>query len=173
MDFETFGFSVPIPLIDNTRPYDQVPFQFSVHTVESLDATPAHVAWLWDGAGDPRPPFVRQLKAAVGTKGSIVVYNQNFEATRLRECAVICPEYAPWVDKAIGRLADLYCLFRNSAIYYPAQHGSASIKAVLPAVVGKSYNDLAIHDGGQASDEFLRVAEGKTHALRVGRLGMS
>ena len=34
---------------------------------------------------------------------------------------------------------------------------SASIKSVLPVLTGRSYADLEIQEGGQASLEFLRV----------------
>lgn len=170
MDFETFGFSVPIPLMDNTRPYDQVPFQFSVHALRSLDAKPKHTSWLWDGEGDPRPGFLANLKMALGGTGSVVVYNRAFEAARLKECVAVCPEHADWVAATQGRLVDLLDLFRNFSVYYPSQHGSASIKAVLPALTGQSYADLPISDGGQASGEFLRVTFGTVAAEEKARV---
>lgn len=160
MDFETFGHLLPIPLIDNTRPYDQVPFQFSVHVLQSLDSEPTHHSWLWDGGGDPRPKFLEQLRTALGDKGSIVVYNQAFECARLRECAAVLPNRARRVDGVLNRIVDLLAPFRAFAVYYPSQHGSASLKAVLPALTGKSYEDMVISEGDEASEEFVRVTFG-------------
>lgn len=160
IDFETFGFTLPIPILDNTHPYNQIPFQFSVHVLESPDVTPAHHSWLWDGDGDPRPEFLKQLRRVLGSKGSVVVYNKVFESTRLRECAKVLHDYAEWVDDILERIVDLYALFRHFSVYYPSQHGRASMKAILPPLTGKSHDDLVISDGAQASEEFMRVMFG-------------
>jgi hypothetical protein len=160
MDFETFGFNMPIPMLDNTHPYGQVPFQFSVHVLQSPDSEPTHHSWLWDGEGDPRPKFLKQLKASLGEEGSIVVYNQGFECSRLRESSEVCPDYVNWVDEVVDRIVDLLPPFRSFGVYYPSQHGSASLKKVLPALTGKNHADLEISEGGEASDEFMRVTFG-------------
>jgi hypothetical protein len=47
--------------------------------------------------------------------------------------------------------------FRNFDYYSPAQHGSASMKDVLPALCGVDYGDLFIRDGSAASRAFLRM----------------
>ena len=155
LDFETF--MTAIPLLDNSRPYQQVPFQFSLHTLADLAQEPKHYSWLWDGKDDPRRLMLEQLKELLGHEGSIVIYNIAFEPARLREAAEAYPDYAEWVKGIKERIIDLMAPFKSYAVYYPCQHGSASIKAVLPALTGKSYDDLAISDGGTASDEFLRV----------------
>jgi hypothetical protein len=160
MDFETFGFRMPIPIIDDTRPYGHVPFQFSVHVLQSPNSEPTPHSWLWDGQGDPRPEFLERLKAAIGKEGAIVVYNQAFENTRLKECAEVYPDHASWVEGAVSRIVDLYPPFGSFAVYHPSQHGSASMKAVLPALTDKSYEDMEISEGGQASGEFMRVTFG-------------
>ena len=161
LDFETFGMGVPIPMLDDSRPYQQIPFQFSLHIQREPGSNLEHISWLWDGNGDPRPEFMKQLKKSLGHRGSIVVYNQSFECTRLRECAELLPGYAGWLKKTLKRVVDLLAPFRSFAVYHPDQHGSASIKAVLPAWTGKGYDDLDISDGGQASDEFMRITYGE------------
>lgn len=75
----------------------------------------------------------------------------------MRECVEAYPRFSARLDAVLARIVDLYAPFRAFAVYYPAQHGSASLKKVLPAVTGKDYEALAIQDGGQASDEFKRV----------------
>jgi hypothetical protein len=54
-------------------------------------------------------------------------------------------------------MVDLLKPFRAFRYYAPGQNGSASMKAVLPALAGRSYDHLAIQEGGTASLEFLRV----------------
>ncbi|MHB8522265.1 MAG: DUF2779 domain-containing protein [Limisphaerales bacterium] len=77
LDFETFATA--IPLFDGVRPYEQIPFQFSLHVVRSPGAKPEHFSFLADGRSDPRPEFIGQLKAVVSSHGSVVVYNASFE----------------------------------------------------------------------------------------------
>jgi hypothetical protein len=158
LDFETFNTA--IPLFDGTRPYEQIPFQFSLHIVRKAGAKPEHRKFLAEGRGDPRVEFMRQLKSAVEPSGSIVVFNASFEKSRLKECAQVLPKYASWVVGVNGRIIDLLIPFRAFNFYHPNQCGSASMKMVLPALTGKGYEQLEIQEGGAASREFLRVTFG-------------
>ena len=81
LDFETFQTAVP--LIEGTRPYQQVPFQWSLHIQDSPGATPTHSGWLWDGGGDPRRLMLEGLERDIGPEGSVVAYNASFEKARL------------------------------------------------------------------------------------------
>ena len=93
----------------------------------------------------------------MGTKGSVIAYNAGFEMGILRKCAEVLPKYKKWVDSIEERIIDLLKPFQAFAYYHPAQDGSCSIKNVLPAMTGKSYDDLEIGDGGTASAEYYRV----------------
>ncbi|MEX0920212.1 MAG: DUF2779 domain-containing protein [Candidatus Pacearchaeota archaeon] len=158
LDFETFSTSVP--LFDGLKPYSQVCFQFSLHVVEEEGAEPKHYEFLYNGNKDPREDFVLALKKVLGDKGSIVVYNQSFEIGRLKELAEHFPEHKEWVESVLKRIIDLLIPFREFSYYNPKQEGSASLKAVLPAITGKSYKELdgSIKDGGTASVEFYNMA---------------
>jgi hypothetical protein len=155
LDFETFATA--IPMFNGLCPYTQVPFQFSLHIVESLGAEPTHVSFLADGKSDPRPEFMRNLVKSVGEQGTVVAYNASFELNCMRECCQFLPEHAVWLAQVEPRIVDLLKPFRDFHYYHPNQHGSASMKVVLPALTGKSYKDLAIQEGGAASLEYLRV----------------
>ncbi|MGO9308777.1 MAG: DUF2779 domain-containing protein [Spirochaetia bacterium] len=170
LDFETF--QTAIPMLDGTRPYQQVPFQFSLHIAERAGGPLQHHSWIWDGHGDPRGILLDELQRLIGPRGSIVAYGAAFEKTRLKECAEAHPEHGGWVHGVLGRVVDLLAPFRSYAVYFPAQAGSASMKRVLPALTGRSYRDLAIHEGGQASLEFKRITFGgapEEERLRVRR----
>lgn len=160
LDFETF--QTPIPLFDGLRPYDQVPFQFSLHVQQDPGAALQHHAFLADlrgGTADPRPEFLRRLRGHLGAAGSILAYNAAFEKRCLKECAEAYLEYLDWVeDNLLPRLVDLYAPFRAFHYYHPAQDGSASMKRVLPALTGWGYEEMEIGDGGTASAEFLRIS---------------
>ena len=159
LDFETFGTAVP--LFDEVRPYQQVPFQFSLHIVRSEGAKPEHRSYLSDGAVDPRPEILRLLKSLLGESGSVVAYNAAFEKRILQESCGACLEYSSWFKEVEGRIVDLLRPFRAFHYYHPDQRGSASIKSVLPAITGTGYEGMEIADGGTASLEFLRVTFGE------------
>ena len=103
---------------------------------------------------------MRQLRAALPESGSVVTYNAGFETGRLKACCELLPEFKPWLRKVTPRIVDLLLPFRGFRYYHPQQHGSASMKAVLPVLTGKGYDHLAIQEGGAASREFLRVTYG-------------
>jgi hypothetical protein len=50
--------------------------------------------------------------------------------------------------------------FRDFDYYHPEQKGSVSLKSVLPAVTGRSYDDLAINNGDDASLAYLTMTYG-------------
>ena len=104
---------------------------------------------------------MRQLRDMLPATGSVVAYNASFEIGRLNECCELLPEFKPWLKKVKPRIVDLLLPFRGFRYYHPQQHGSASMKAVLPAMTGQGYEYLAIQEGGAASREFLRVTFGK------------
>ncbi|MEQ1853547.1 MAG: DUF2779 domain-containing protein [Chthoniobacteraceae bacterium] len=168
LDFETFQTAIPI--FEHSRPYGQIPFQFSLHVLVAPGAEPVHHGFLAADQQDPRPALMTELQRRIGDEGSIVAYNMAFEMGRLRECAEFFPEFREWVDGLLPRFVDLFAPFRSAHYYHPAQHGSASLKAVLPALTGKTYDRLEIHDGGTASREFLRITFGKVSEAERSRV---
>jgi hypothetical protein len=131
---------------------------FSVHLVQTQGDTPVSMSFLADGTGDPRQEFMRKLGAAVGDRGTVVVYNRAFEMGVLKECVQAFPEFADWVAGVDRRIVDLLEPFRSFRFYHHRQEGSASMKKVLPALTGRGYEHLEIQDGQIASMEYLRVA---------------
>ena len=163
LDFETI--STAIQMFDGLKPHAQVPFQFSLHIVNEEGEKPKHFEYLYDGCADPRKEFLEKLQRVLGDEGSIVVYNKSFEKKVLEELAEFLLEYKKWVDKTILRLVDLYVPFKEFSYYNSKQQGSASLKAVLPAITSKSYDNLDIREGLTASIEFLRVTYDECNEL--------
>jgi len=158
MDFET-TFEA-IPPFKGMRPYQQMPFQFSVHVQDSPGGGLKHFSFLWRKPSDPRKNFIQVLKDCLGSQGSIVAYYFSFEKSRLNELVELFPEYKDWVDSILVRMVDLLEPFKKFHYYHASQKGSASIKKVLPAITGKGYEGMAISDGGEASLEYARVSNG-------------
>ncbi len=160
LDFETFQSAVPE--FDNTRPYQQVPFQFSLHIVREAGAAPEHHSYLSEGASDPRPEFLGLLRDRLGQDGPVICYNAAFERGITEAAVEVVPAFQGWWKKTEKRFVDLLVPFRSFAYYHPGQIGSASLKAVLPALTGGTgYEGLDICDGGQAAWEYRRVTFGK------------
>jgi len=153
MDFETFQPAVP--LYDNSKPYQQIPFQYSIHLKDKKDGELKHFEFLAEPGEDPRIKFIEGLLNDTNGEGDIVVYNKSFEITRLKEIARDFPKYSEEIEKIILRIKDLMIPFQRKYYYAPEMIGSYSIKAVLPSLVPElSYDKLKIKEGGLASITF-------------------
>ena len=159
LDFETFMTAVPP--YDDSRPYDNVPFQYSLHIVRSPGSGVEHKSFLSDGKRDPRQEILKMLKSELGRKGSIVAYNAGYEIRVLKSCIVYFPEYGAWLQSILPRFVDLLIPFREFYYYHPDQNGSNSLKAVLPALTGRGYAGLDISEGQTASLRFMEMAFGE------------
>jgi hypothetical protein len=159
LDFETINPAVP--LFNGTRPYQNIPFQFSLHVQPAPGAETEHYWHLADGPQDPRLELLVKLRDALVPSGSVIAYNKSFEEGCLRDMAEAFPEYAGWVEDVNSRMIDLIVPFRSFSYYHPSQKGSASLKSVLPAVTGKGYENLAIAEGGEASLRYLDITYGE------------
>ncbi len=149
-DFETIMPAVPE--FDHSRPYQQIPFQYSLHKQQTVGSEVEHSEFLGDGITDPREALLRSLLGELGDKGSIIVWNKTFEMTRLRELARDFPQFADAIARVLERVVDLMIPFRRRLYYLPAFNESASLKSVLPALIPElSYAELNIQDGGTAS----------------------
>ena len=158
LDFETVQFA--IPPFDNSRPWQQIPFQWSLHVGKK------HFEYLHDDKDDPRPAFLRELKKMLPSSGSVVTFNENFELQRLEELGRDFPEYKEWIDSVLSRVVDLAVPFSKFWYYNPKQKGSYGLKKVLPAVTGKDYSKLEIQDGGCAAVKYLEMISTKDKNIR-------
>jgi hypothetical protein len=159
LDFETINPA--IPAYDNSRPFEAIPFQYSLYIVKNEGAKPEHHSYLAPGDKDPRPEILKQLKTLLGNSGSVIAYNATFEKTTLRHASEAYPEYQSWVASLEERIIDLLTPFRGFLYYHPDQAGSASLKNVLPVMTKSSYDDMEITDGSMASIEYYRVTFGE------------
>jgi hypothetical protein len=156
MDFESYMAGIPEHI--GTRPYQQICFQYCV-----LERTPAgdliKREFLAERGKDPRRDFVENLLEDTGGRQPIIVYNEAFEATRLKEFAIEFPEYAVDIKGRLCRLKDLMVPFAKKHYYHPQMKGSYSIKAVMPALLGQelSYDNLRIQNGSMAMSMYERL----------------
>lgn len=164
LDFETV--MLPVPIWKGTRPYQQIPFQFSLHRVEE-DGSLRHESFLDLSGDDPSRPLAEALAAKLGPDGPVFVYNAAFERLVLRWLGQRFPDLAGPLLSAAARLVDLHPVAR-AHFYAPSQHGSWSLKAVLPAVCSElSYGELdGVADGQMAVDAYREAIAAETTSER-------
>lgn len=159
MDFETFNPAVP--RYAGMRPFDNIPFQWSVHTQAKPGGRLEHHEFLGDDGGDPREAFLTSLLDVLEThEGGHIVCYSGYESTQLRSLAGWFPRHARRVEKVRSRLWDLL-KFVRAHVYHPDFSGSFSIKQVLPALVPEmSYDGMAVADGSEAGQAYNTLVKG-------------
>jgi hypothetical protein len=156
LDFETIMPGVP--LFDESRPYQQLPFQYSLHHQDEKGGMLYHHSFLAESnlSHDPRPALIEQLIEQTKEAATILAYHLPFEKGRLVEMQSDFPQYALELQTVIDKMSDLIIPFKKSSYRTETMEGSSSIKKVLPALCpGFSYDDLEIGDGMAASNAFL------------------
>lgn len=153
MDFETFMPAVPI--YDCTKPYQHIPFQYSIHYKKTEDGTLEHFYFLAEQGSDPRKAFLESLLKDIGTHGTILVYDVLMEKNVLNGLKQQYPEYTADIEAVLNRFVDLIKPFQEKNYYHPNMKNSFSIKNILHALVPElSYTDLQISSGSIAMTAF-------------------
>ena len=158
LDFE--AVTMAVPPFDGVRPWEHVPYLYSIHREEHPDAEPTHSWFMMTPGVDQRHELVDRLLADVGETGSIVVYNASFESGILARLAACFPDRAGQIDAAIRRIVDLLAPFNEFIYYSHRQRGKVSLKTVLPILTGFDYDDESIHDGYTANLAYRSLCEG-------------
>ena len=125
LDFETMQ---PIlPEFDGTRPYQQIPFQYSLHWINEPDGELHHTDFLGDSVSDPRRALAEKLCHDIPKDVCVTAYNKDFECGRLSELANVFPELADHLLNIRDNIVDLIYPFHEKMVYKPAMNGSFSI----------------------------------------------
>lgn len=169
LDFETFP--CPLPRFSGETPYTQSLFQYSIHIEHKpgiCDKDLDNYGYIAKTHNDLRRELVEKMLDIIKDDGgSIMVYNQSFEQTRLKEMAILFPEYKDRLEDMILRLVDLMHFLKGNKKFYEALgvdeddvsgityyhenlNGSYSIKKVLPVFTNLKYDDLSIKNGNEA-----------------------
>jgi predicted RecB family nuclease len=162
LDYETVQLA--IPMFDDSNPYGQIPFQFSLHIQDAPGAEPRHVEFLHQERSDPRRAIAEFLVKNCGKSGSVIAYNKQFEMGCNTKLAELFPDLSADIEAINERMVDLLIPFRNRALYSYKQNGSASIKYVLPAFSDLSYKGMNIANGEVAMRKYAEFLEGKQTA---------
>ncbi|OGZ66655.1 MAG: hypothetical protein A2822_00460 [Candidatus Staskawiczbacteria bacterium RIFCSPHIGHO2_01_FULL_41_41] len=151
-DYETYNCA--IPPFDGTTPYQQIPFQYSLHIQDAPGAQLRHADFLAQTFENPIPGLLEHLQKDMGSKGSVIVWFAPFETGRNKEMALGNPEFAQLLNSINERMFDLMVIFKfKNQLYTKSEFKKlASLKVILPVLCPElSYKDLAIQEGGTAS----------------------
>ncbi len=162
LDFETF--STAIPLYNQSSPYQQIPFQYSLHYVESENANLQHKEFLAEAGEDPRRALAERLCSDIPKNVCVTAYNMGFEKGRIRELAEMYPDLSEHLMNIHDNIVDLMIPFQKKQYYQKEMQGSYSIKYVLPALFPDdpelNYSNLEeVHNGAEASNTFRKMVE--------------
>ena len=162
LDFETMQQA--IPEFDNSKPYQQIPFQYSLHYIEKEDGELLHKEFLAESGIDPRRKLAEQLIKDIPKDGCVTAYNMMFEKGRIKELAELFPDLSEHLLNIHNHIQDLMIPFSERMYYCKDMQGSYSIKYVLPALFPNEpeldYHNLPlIHNGGEAMDIFPKIKD--------------
>ena len=157
LDFESF--QPAIPLYDYSSPYDQIPFQYSLHYRKKKNGKLYHREYLACPDEDPRRGLAEQLCRDIPEDVCVLAYSMTFEKSRIRELAELFPDLKHHLMCIHNNIKDLIIPFQQNWYYSKAMQGSYSIKYVLPALFPNdpelNYQNLeGVHNGREASDTF-------------------
>ena len=172
LDFETM--QPVIPQYVGTRPYMQIPFQYSLHYIEKEGGELKHKEFLAESGPDPRRDLAEQLCHDIPMNVCVTAYNKSFECTRIKELAEAFPDLAEHLLNIRDNIKDLLVPFQSGWYYNHAMGGSFSIKSVLPAIFpddpGLDYHNLeGVHHGGEAMTLFPKIKDMSSEEQQVAR----
>jgi len=150
LDYETFPSA--IPRFDGFSPYQQIPFQYSLHILDSKNSKLKHAEFLSTDSSDPSLGLVKSLQKNIKNKGSIIVWSKKFECKINDEIAKRNPSFKLFIADINNRVYDLMDIFSKQYYVDKKFKGRVSIKNILPVLVSElSYKSLEIQEGGTAS----------------------
>ncbi len=176
LDFETFMDA--IPRFDGQRPYQQIPFQYSLHILKDIDGNSLeHKEFLADENTDSRYAIAKSLVDNIPDNVCVVAYNMKFERGRLKELAEQFPEFSEHLLKIEGNIVDLYDVFFKGYVYDKAMGNSFSIKSVLPALCPNNpnlnYHNLdVVQNGTDANEIFLSLTNMNEEERNIARTNL-
>ena len=168
LDFETFQPAVP--LYDDSVPYEQIPFQYSLHYQLEKGGKLYHKEFLAYPGKDPRRDVAERLCLDIPADACVLAYNMAFEKTRIKKLASLYPDLSEHLMAIHDNMKDLMIPFQKRWYYTKAMQGSFSIKYVLPALFPGDpeldYHNLeGVHNGAEASNTFKQMAKMDTDTL--------
>ena len=158
LDFE--GYTGAIPRFNGFGPYQQVPFQYSLHILHE-DGVLDHKEYLiTEPTADLTLPLVKKMREDIEDDGTIISWS-NYEIQRILKLIELNPSYTNFLLDLNYRMFDLMTIFSKKHYVDASFKGGWSIKKVLPILIPElSYAELEISGGTQAMTMWGKMLEG-------------
>ena len=162
LDFETMGLAVPVYV--GTKPFEAIPFQYSLHYIEREGGELLHKEFLAESGTDPRRAVAEALCRDIPADVCVTAFHKSTECGILRKLAERFPDLADHLNAVAGNVADLLLPFQSGWYYRKEIGGSFSIKSVLPAICPDDpeldYHELEdIHNGTEAMSMYPKMKD--------------
>jgi hypothetical protein len=159
LDYETFNPAVP--RFTGYSPFNQIPFQYSVHVLSEKGKEPAHEEFLFTKNLNPDELFIESLKNHLPATGSVLVWHKSFEMGRNNDLIKRNPQHQAFLEDLNARIIDLKDVFADQYYIHPDFKGKTSIKYILPVLVPElSYKELEIGNGSEAMNTWNKLVTG-------------
>ncbi len=154
IDYETY--STAIPILDDISPHQHIPFQVSIHVLDS-NSNLKHFEYLAKEASNAILGLIEFMNKTITPKGTIISWHASFEKTKNKEMAERYPEHSHFLFDLNSRTFDLEKFFKKDYLLSGFK-GKTSIKNVLPVLIPEfSYENLDIQDGSEAMEQWGKM----------------
>ncbi len=162
LDFETMGLAVPIYV--GTKPFEQVPFQYSLHCIEEEGGELKHREFLAESGPDPRRAVAEAICRDIPADACVTAFHKSTECGILQKLADQFPDLADHLNAVASHVVDLLVPFQSGWYYRKEIGGSFSIKSILPAICPDDpeldYHELDdIHNGTEAMNMYPKMKD--------------
>ena len=162
LDFETM--SPAIPQFVGTRPYQSIPFQYSLHYIEHEGGELKHREFLAESGPDPRRAVAEAVCRDIPADACVTAFHKSTECGILQKLAGQFPDLAEHLNAVAGNIEDLLVPFQSGWYYRKEIGGSFSIKSVLPAICPDDpdldYHELeGVHNGTEAMNVYPQIGK--------------
>jgi len=159
LDYETFNPAVP--RFDGYSPFNQIPFQYSIHVLHEKGKEPEHEEFLFTKNLNPDELFIASLQKDLPATGSVLVWHKSFEMGRNNDLIKRNPQHQAFLEDLNARIIDLKDVFADQYYIHPDFKGKTSIKFVLPVLAPQlSYKELEIGNGSEAMNTWNKLVTG-------------
>lgn len=160
LDYETLACGIPV--YEETYPYQQTVFQYSLHIVHE-NGHIEHKEYIHREASTPVHTVAEKLRADIGDVGSVIVWNQSFEGKCNSDLANVNPQLTEFLEGINARIFDLMKIFQRMEYLVDEFRGRYSIKKILPVMCPElDYNTLEVSNGGEAVVVYEELIFGNT-----------
>jgi hypothetical protein len=158
--FDIEHFAPAVPVFEGTKPYQQLPFLFSLHVQEAAKGPLREDHFFAEAGKDPRKDFLLAGIEKLGKVKSILAYGAATETGIFTMLAAEFPEYKEAIEDIQSRIVDLSIPYSNFWYFHPKALGSASLKHLYTRYFDDtSFETLPVNSGATANYAYIELFE--------------